>query len=88
MHFHASGASSHSSLACPKVSDGGCWQKYSRSDLRLHEDKNEDQEGRDGRGKHHPQWKGPTAAHGVNEPATLVRRCDRQARWDIQLLMV
>lgn len=78
-----------SSPACPGVSGGWCWQgRYSRSDLCLHEYKNEDQEGRDGRGKHHPHWKGPTAAHGVNEPATLVRRCDRQARGDIQLLVV
>jgi len=88
-HLHTNATSTHTSLACLGASDGWHWQgRYSRSDLCLHEDKNEDQEGRDGRGKHHPHWKGPSAAHGVNEPATLVRRCDRQARGDIQFLVV
>ena len=59
---------------------------YSRGDLGLHENENEDQEGRQHAGEHHPDGEGLQGAQRVDEPAPLVRTGDRETLGDAQLL--
>lgn len=59
---------------------------YSRGDLSLHEYEDENQQGRDHGGPHHPNRERLFISKGADKPAPLVRRCDWETRGDIQLL--
>ena len=61
-------------------------QLYSRGDLGLHEDEDEDQEGRQHAGEHHPDGEGLDHPQWVDEPAPLVRTGDRETTGDTQFL--
>lgn len=64
----------------------GSPQALSRSDLCLHEDQDEDQEGRDSSCHHHPGRERTGTAQGWDEPCTLIRGGHREPRGHCQLL--
>ncbi len=61
---------------------------YIRSDLSFHENQDEDQKGRYHRRSHHPGGKRLLVTKGTNEPTSLVRGGDREARWHVEFLKV
>lgn len=71
----------HSPLLRPRAP-----QALSRSDLCLHEDQDEDQEGRDGGCHHHPGRERAGTAQGWDEPCTLIGGGHREPRGHCQLL--
>lgn len=59
---------------------------YSRGDLSLHEDENENQQGRKTAGKHHPDGEVPVGPQRTNEPTTFVPTGHRETSGNTQFL--
>lgn len=61
-------------------------QYYSRGDLSLHENENENQQSRQTAGKHHPDGKVTFGTKRTDDPATLVRTRHGESSGDAQFL--
>ena len=59
----------------PATRRAPCGQDHSRGDLRLHKDEDEDQDGRQQAGNHHPRGEGAVLPQGVDDPAPLLGGC-------------
>lgn len=57
-----------------------------RSDLSFHEDEDEDEKSGNDTGPHHPGGKRLLVSKRINEPTSLVRRGDGEARGNVQFL--
>ena len=57
-----------------------------RGDLRLEEDEDEDENGGDAAGEHHPGGEGLVLPHGVNKPASDLWVGHHEALWHHQFL--
>lgn len=76
---------SHQPCHCPLLRPGSL-SALSRSDLCLHEDQDEDQEGRNSGCHHHPGRERTGTAQGWDEPCTLMGGGHREPRGHGQLL--